>query len=231
MDNIYERTKLVIGEDNLNKLKQAKVCICGIGGVGSFALEALARIGIGTLILIDNDNVDVTNINRQLIATVDNVGNSKVEEAKKRINKINPNIHVISIQDYIDKNNVQKYITEDLDYVVDAIDSIESKIDIIKTCKIRNIKIISSMGMANRLEPLSIKVSDISKTEMCPLAKVVRKRLKQEGINKVKVVYSTESAIKTQNGVLGSVSFVPSTAGLIIASEVVKDIISKKDED
>lgn len=230
MDNIYERTKLVIGEENLNKLKQAKICICGIGGVGSYALEALARIGIGSIVIIDKDNIDVTNVNRQLIATVDNVGKAKVEEAKKRTNKINPTIQVLSIKDYIDKNNVERYITDDLDYVIDAIDSIESKIDIIKTCKKKNIKIISSMGMANRLEPLKIKVSDISKTEMCPLAKVVRKRLKQEGINKVKVVYSIEQVIKTQTRVLGSVSFVPSVAGLVIASEVVKDIINKKDE-
>jgi len=230
VNEIYQRTELVIGKEKLQKLKGSKVCICGIGGVGSYALEALARIGIGNIIIIDKDDVDITNVNRQLIATVDNVGNSKVEEAKKRITSINPNIQVTAIKDYIDSSNVDKYITEDWDYVVDAIDSVESKIDIIKKCKQKNIKVISSMGMANRLEPLQIKVSDISKTEVCPLAKVVRKRLKEEGIKKVKVVFSTENAIKTGSKTLGSVSFVPATAGLVIASELVKDIISEKDE-
>lgn len=231
MENIYQRTELVIGTENINKLRRSKVCICGIGGVGSYVLEALARIGIGTLVIIDKDVIDSTNINRQLIATVDNVGKDKVEEAKKRIKSINPNIHIISIKDYIDSTNVDEHIPTDCDYVVDAIDSVESKISIIKRCKQQNINIISSMGMANRLEPLKIKVADISKTEVCPLAKIVRKRLKEEGISKVKVVYSTETAIKPQTKTLGSVSFVPSTAGLVIASEVVKDIIkNKKDE-
>lgn len=225
MDRIYQRTELVIGKTNLEKLKSSKICICGVGGVGSYVLEALARIGVGSITIIDKDNVDMTNINRQLIATVDNVGNSKVEEAKKRINTINPTIQVTAIKDFIDSNNVEKYITLDYDYVVDAIDSVDSKIAIIKTCKKNNIKIISSMGMANRLDPLKIKVTDISKTEMCPLAKVVRKRLKEEEIQKVKVVFSTEIAVKPEGAQLGSVSFVPSTAGLVIASEVVKDII------
>lgn len=230
MEDIYQRTELVIGKENVNKLKKSKVCICGIGGVGSYVLEALARAGIGTLIIIDKDVVDITNVNRQLIATVDNVGKDKVEEAKIRINSINPNIQIIAIKDHIDSTNVDEYIESDCDYVVDAIDSVESKISIIKRCKQQGTKVISSMGMANRLEPLKIKVADISKTEVCPLAKVVRKRLKEEGINKVKVVYSTELAIKTQSKTLGSVSFVPATAGLVIASEVIKDIINKKDE-
>ena len=225
MDEIYQRTALVIGNENIEKLKNTKICICGIGGVGSYTLEALARIGVGYLTIIDKDNVDITNVNRQIIATVDNVGKSKVEEAKKRIKSINPNIQVTAVKDFIDETNVEKYITEDYDYVVDAIDSVESKIAIIKKCKEKNIKIISSMGMANRLEPLKIKVSDISKTEVCPLAKVIRKRLKEEGIKQVKVLFSTENAIKTQSKTLGSVSFVPSVAGLVIASEIVNEII------
>ncbi len=226
MDKIYQRTELVIGEANLEKLKKANVCICGIGGVGSYTLEALVRVGVGKITIIDNDNVDITNINRQIIATVDNVGNSKVIEAKKRINSINPNIQVTSIKDFIDSSNVEKYITADYDYVVDAIDSVESKIAIIKECKKKQIKIISSMGMANRLDPLKIKVTDISKTEVCPLAKVVRKRLREENIQKVKVVFSTENAVKPTGNVLGSMSYVPSVAGLVIASEIVKDLIS-----
>ena len=226
MEEIYNRTRLVIGDEKLQRIKNANVCICGIGGVGSYTLEAIARIGVGKITIIDKDDVDITNINRQLIATVDNVGKAKVEEAKKRITSINPNIQITAIKDNIDAINISKYITQDLEYVIDAIDSVDSKIAIIKECKKKNIKIISSMGMANRLDPLQIKVADISKTEVCPLAKVVRKRLKDEGIGKVKVVFSTENVIKTASKELGSVSFVPSTAGLIIASEVIKDIIS-----
>lgn len=225
MDSIYQRTELVIGKLNLEKLKKSRVCICGMGGVGSYTLEALARIGIGNITIIDNDNIDITNINRQLIATVDNVGNCKVEEARKRISSINPEVQVTAIHDFIDSSNVEKYITKDYDYIVDAIDSVESKIDIIKECKKKDIKIISSMGMANRLDPLKIKISDISKTEVCPLARVVRKRLKEEHVEKVKVVFSVENAIKTDSKVLGSVSYVPATAGLVIASEIVKDLI------
>ncbi len=225
MEEIYNRTRLVIGEEKLQKIKNASVCICGIGGVGSYTLEALARIGVGRITIIDKDDVDITNVNRQLIATVYNVGNAKVEEAKKRIKSINPDIQVTTIKDNIGSTNVNKYITQDLDYVIDAIDSVDSKIALIKECKNKEIKIISSMGMANRLDPLQIKVADISKTEVCPLAKVVRKRLKGEGIQKVKVVYSTENAIKTGYKELGSVSFVPSVAGIVIAAEVVKDIM------
>ena len=230
MEEIYQRTELVIGKENVNKLKKSKVCICGIGGVGSYVLEALVRAGIGTIVIIDKDVVDITNINRQLVATVDNVGKDKVEEAKKRINSINPSIQVIAIKDYIDSTNVDRYIEENCDYVVDAIDSVESKISLIKRCKQIGVRVISSMGMANRLEPLKIKVADISKTEICPLAKVVRKRLRQEGINKVKVVFSIEEPIKNGSKKLGSISYVPSVAGLVIVSEIVKDIICKKDE-
>ena len=228
MDNIYQRTELVIGKKNLEKLKKTKVCICGIGGVGSYVLEALARVGVGSITIIDKDNIDITNLNRQIIATMGNVGNPKVTEAKKRITSINPEINITAIQDFIDSNNVEQYIAKDYDYVIDAIDSVESKIAIIKTCKQKGVKIISSMGMANRLDPLRIKITDISKTEVCPLAKVVRKRLKEEKIEKVKVVFSTENAIKTEGKLLGSVSYVPATAGLVIASEVVKDIINKE---
>ena len=230
MDEIYQKTKIVLGEANMQKLKESKICICGVGGVGSYVLEALARVGIGSITIIDNDYVDITNVNRQLIATVDNVGNSKVEEAKKRIKAINPEIQVTAIKAFIDSDNIEEYILKDYDYVIDAIDSVESKIALIKTCKKYNVKIISSMGMANRLDPLQIKVADISKTEVCPLAKIVRKRLREEGIKKVKVVFSTECAVKTESKILGSVSYVPAAAGLVIASNVVKDIIQESDE-
>ncbi len=224
LEKIYDRTEIVLGKEKLEILKKSHVVICGIGGVGSYTLEALTRIGVGHITVVDKDTVDVTNINRQIIATVDNVGNSKVEVAKKRVSLINPSIKVDTVKEFIDENNIPTYITKDVDYVVDAIDSVESKIALIKYCKKENIKIISSMGTANKLDPLKLTVTDISKTEMCPLAKIVRKRLKEEGITKVKVVYSTEPAIKTNTTTLGSVSFVPSVAGLIIASEVVKDL-------
>lgn len=225
LEDIYQRTTLLIGKEKTDILKNAKVCVFGVGGVGSYAVEALARIGIGHIVIVDKDTVDVTNINRQLIALSTNVGLAKVDVCKKRINEINPNIKVTSISSFVDKSNVNEYITCDMDYVIDAIDTVESKIDIIKRAKELNVKVISSMGMANRLEPLKLKVDDISKTEMCPLAKVIRKRLKEEKIFKVKVIYSTEPAIKTGEKTLGSVSFVPSVAGLVICSEVVKDLI------
>lgn len=228
MEDMYERTKILIGKENVELLKKSKVCIFGVGGVGSYAVESLARIGIGNITIIDKDVVDITNINRQLIAMSTNIGNSKVEEFKKRICDINPDIKVTAIKSFVDDTNVDKYITSDMDYVIDAIDTVESKIAIIKRCKKLNIRMISSMGMANRLDPLKIKIADISKTEVCPLAKIIRKRLRLEKISKVKVVYSMENPIKVEGKTLGSVSFVPSVGGLIIASEVVKDLINIK---
>lgn len=225
-NSIYDRTKLVIGEESLEKIKKTKVVICGIGGVGSYAMEALARIGIGNITIIDKDKVNITNINRQIIADTKTIGLVKVLVAKERINNINPQIEVKAIEDYIDNSNLEKYLSN-ADYIIDAIDSVESKLMLISYAKENNIQIISSMGMANKLNPMDIKVGDIEKTEMCSLAKIIRKKLKEINISKVKVVYSTESPIKNKKGVLGSVSFVPSVAGLIIASEVVKDIIKK----
>lgn len=227
IEDIYQRTKLVIGNDSLEKIKKSKVCICGIGGVGSYVLEALARVGIGNITVIDKDKVDVTNINRQIIATVNNMDKPKVICAKDRINEINPNIQVDVIEAFIDEENIKEYINSSYDYVVDAIDTINSKLELIKHCYKNNIKIISCMGMGNKMNPLDIKVSDIYKTNVCPLAKIMRKKLKEENIKKLKVVYSEEMPIKNNEGILGSVSFVPSTAGLIIASEVVKDIIKE----
>lgn len=228
IEDIYQRTEIVIGKEGVNKLKNSKVCICGVGGVGSYAIEALARIGVGGLTVIDKDVVDITNINRQIIATMENIGKPKVTVIKERINSINPNIIVQSIETFLDESNISEYITEDFDYVIDAIDSINSKVELIKYCTKNNINVISSMGMANKLEPLMIKVSDIYKTSVCPLAKIMRKKLKENGIKKLKVVYTEEIPIKNDTNVLGSVSFVPSVAGLVIASEVVKDILKEE---
>ena len=223
--DIYNRTEIVLGKENVEKIKSSKVCICGIGGVGSYSMEALARIGVGNITIIDKDKVDVTNINRQLIAMVDNVDKPKVNIAKERIKSINPSINVDTHEIFISKDNISEYIDNTYDYVIDAIDSVDSKVALIKYCYENGIKIISSMGMANRINPLDIRVADIYKTKMCPLAKIMRKRLKEINIKKLKVVYSEEEAIKTNTTVLGSISFVPSVAGLVIASEVIKDII------
>lgn len=224
-DDIYNRTEIILGKENIEKIKNSKVCICGIGGVGSFAMEALARIGVGQITIIDKDKVDVTNINRQLIATIDNVDKPKVEVGKDRIKSINLDIDVKTHEVFITKDNMSEYIDNTYDYVIDAIDSVDSKVALIKYCYDNNIKVISSMGMANRINPLDIKVADIYKTKMCPLAKIIRKKLKDLNIKKLKVVYSEEEAIKPNAKELGSVSFVPSVAGLVIASEVIKDII------
>ena len=226
-DDIYNRTEIILGKESIQKIKNSKVCICGIGGVGSFAMEALARIGVGHITVIDKDSVDVTNINRQLIATVDNVDIPKVKVGEERIKSINPNIDVKTHEIFITKDNITEYIDNTYDYVIDAIDSIDSKVALIKYCYDNNINVISSMGMANRISPLDIKVADLYKTKMCPLAKIMRKKLKELDVKKLKVVYSEEQAIKPNTKELGSVSFVPSVAGLVIASEVIKDIIKE----
>ena len=218
---MFDRTEALLGVENVDKLKKSHVCICGIGGVGSYVLEAIARIGVGKITVIDKDKVDATNINRQLVASWYTVGMEKVEVAKVHVETVNPTAQVQTVCDYIDIGNVNQYITKDFDYVIDAIDSISSKIAIIQRCKELGIPVISCMGMANKLEPLKIKVSDISKTSVCPLAKVIRKRLKDLNITNVKVVYSEEEPRKNEQRKLGSVPYVPSVAGLIIASEVV----------
>jgi tRNA A37 threonylcarbamoyladenosine dehydratase len=222
----YDRTEILIGKENIEKLKNLHVAVFGVGGVGSYAVEALVRAGVGKITIVDADNVDETNINRQLLATVDVVGEAKVDVLEKRILSINPKIKVHKICDFYSAENREKFFENSYDYVVDAIDSIASKIDLIKYCYDNNIKIISSMGTANKLEPLKLKVTDINKTIVCPLAKIIRKKAKEFGIKKLKVVYSEELPIKNENtNILGSISFVPSVAGLIIASEVVRDII------
>lgn len=224
---MYNRTEMLLGKSSVDKLKKANICICGVGGVGSYALEAICRLGVNSITVIDKDKVDPTNINRQLVASWYTVGMEKAEVAKVHIETISPRTKVNAVVDYIDSVNVERYITKDFDYVIDAIDSISSKIAIIKRCKELGVPVISSMGMANKLEPLKIKVADISKTSVCPLARIIRKRLKELNIDKVKVVYSEEEPIKNRDGILGSVPYVPSVAGLVIASEVVKDITNE----
>lgn len=229
----FQRTRLLIGEENFEKLQAATVAIFGCGGVGSFTVEALARSGVGHLVLIDKDNVDVTNINRQLHALTSTVGKSKVEILRERILEINPAANVDTIQKfYLPGEQVENFFICDYDYVVDAIDTITAKISLVLECKRRGIKIISSMGAGNKLDPTQFKVADIFQTKVDPVAKVMRKKLKEYGVEDLKVVYSEEIPRKIDKGdltgkVIGSVAFVPSTAGLILAAEVVTSLLDR----
>lgn len=231
----FSRTELLIGKENLEKLKNSKVAIFGIGGVGSFVLEALTRAGIGNFILVDKDNVDLSNLNRQIIATRKTVGKPKVEVAKERILEINPNAEVEIYKEFF-MPETEGILDSTISYVVDAIDTVTAKIELVKRAQELNIPIISSMGTGNKLDPTKFEVSDIYKTSVCPLAKVMRKELKARKIKKLKVVYSKELPIKVARNekvvkqIPGSISFVPSVAGLIIAGEVIKDIINYKAE-
>lgn len=230
MEKIFDRTRLLIGDEGLDILKNAKVCVFGLGGVGSFTVEALARAGVGHLLLVDFDVVDITNINRQLHATMSTIGKSKVELMKDRINDINPMCKVKILKEFCTPENIFSILEERYDYIVDAIDTVKSKLAIIEYAKNNNISVISSMGTANKLSNKNFEVVDIKKTHTCPLAKVMRKELKAKGISEgVKVVYSTDPSIKVpQNGknkVLGSISFVPPVAGFILAGEVINDLL------
>ena len=226
MENQNLRTEMLIGELALEKLTKSHVAVFGIGGVGSYVVEALSRAGIGNLTLVDNDEVNVTNINRQIVALHSTVGKSKVEVARDRIFDINPNINVTVHKIFYSHETSSQFDFSKFDYVVDAIDSVSSKIELIQKAKDANIPIISSMGTGNKLNPTMFEIEDIYKTSVCPLARVMRTELKKLGVKNLKVLYSKEEPIK-QNGqrIPASISFVPSTAGLIIAGEVIKDII------
>ena len=233
--NFTTRTSLIIGDEGVDKLKNCNVIVFGVGGVGSFAAEAIARAGVGNLTIVDFDDVDITNINRQLPALHSTVGRYKVDVMKERILDINPNINIKDIREVYNKDTSESILSEDYDYVVDAIDMVTSKIHLIETCKNKGIEIISSMGMGNKLDPTKIEVTDIHKTTICPLARVMRKELKDRRIKKLKVVYSTEQPADLKKKIFngkkatpGSISFVPSVGGLIIASVVINDLLNKK---
>ncbi len=219
------RTEILIGKQGIEKLEKAKIIIYGIGGVGSYTTEALARAGIGNLILVDNDKITPSNINRQIHATTKTVGKNKVDVMKKRIEEINPNANV---QVYMNEENEENLINTECSYVVDAVDTIKTKLTLIEKANEIGVPIISAMGAGNKLDATKFEVSDIYKTSECPLAKVMRKELKKRNIEKLKVVYSKEKGISNENNVIGSISFVPSVMGLIIAGEVIKDIINNK---
>lgn len=233
MSNQFSRTELLIGKEAIEKLNKSKVAIFGIGGVGSYVVEGLARAGVGNFILVDNDKISQSNLNRQLIATHKTIGKYKVDVAKERILEINPNAKVEIYQEFFMPDS-KEILDETVDYIIDSIDTVTAKIELVMRANKLNIPIISSMGTGNKLNPTEFEVTDIYKTSVCPLAKVMRKELKARGIQNLKVIYSKEEPIKpnqteeqtiTRKQVPGSVSFVPSVAGLIIAGEVVKDII------
>ena len=233
--DIFSRTELLIGKEGLLKLKNSTVAVFGIGGVGSFAVEALVRAGIGKLVLIDGDDVCVTNVNRQIHATTRTIGKPKVDVMKDRILEINPEAQVLTFKEFYSSENSDKLLSKEYDYVIDAIDRVSSKVDLIVKCTLLGIPIISSMGAGNKLDPTKFEVADIYQTSVCPLAKVMRRELKKRGIKSLKVVYSKEEPIKNfyrseakiSKPAPGSISFVPSVVGLILAAEVVKDLLKK----
>ena len=227
--NQFSRTELILGKNGIEKLNKAKVAIFGLGGVGSYVVEGLARAGVGNFILVDNDVVDITNINRQIIATNLSIGKDKVEVEKERVLEINPKVKVDCFKEFFMPDSSHEMIDESIDYIVDAIDTVTAKIELVVTANKLGIPIISAMGTGNKLDPTRFEVTDIYKTKVCPLAKVMRKELKSRNIKHLKVVYSQEEPIKHDGNVPGSVSFVPSVAGLIIAGEVIKDIINKEE--
>lgn len=227
---------MLIGEEAFDKLKNSKVAIFGLGGVGSFAAEAIARAGIGEIDLFDGDIVDNTNINRQLVALDDTVGKPKVEVMKERISKINKSAKVCSNRVFFDRDTCDSYDFSNYSYVIDAIDTVSSKLLMIKKAFDAGVPIISSMGTANKLNPCDLEVCDVYETENCPLARVMRRELRKMKIDNLKVVFSKEKPKFTpnlcdENGkrINSSISFVPPVAGFILASEVVKDIINKKE--
>ena len=226
------RTALLLGDENVEKLKKSHVAVFGVGGVGGFVAEALARSGVGHIDLIDNDRVSLSNINRQIIALHSTVGRKKTEVMAERIKDINPEICVTTHEIFYLPETADEVDFSAFDYVVDAIDTVSGKIAIVEKAHRENVPVISSMGTGNKLDPTAFEVADIQKTSVCPLARVMRRELKKRGIERLKVVYSKEEPRppkvvdeETGKSVPASISFVPSVAGLIIASEVIKDLI------
>lgn len=231
--NIFSRTELLIHEEGLKKLKNAKIIVFGVGGVGGYVVEALVRSGIGHIAIVDHDRVSLSNINRQIIATHETIGQLKVDVMEQRMMAINPECHIQKYDMFFLPENQQIINLHQFDYIVDAIDTVTAKILLVQLANQYHVPIISSMGTGNKMDPLQLKVDDIYKTSVCPLARVMRRELKKRHISHLKVVYSTEKPIDTQpyydenthKRIPGSIAFVPSTAGLIIASEVIKDLL------
>ena len=228
MSVALSRTELVLGKDAVEKLQHAHVAIFGLGGVGGYCLEALARSGVGKLDLFDKDRFEESNLNRQILATREVLGRLKTDVAKERVLSINPDAEVATFPIFYLPENADTIDLSIYDYVVDAIDTVSGKLAVIEHAKAANVPIISCMGAGNKTDPLAFQVSDIEKTTVCPLAKVMRKELKTKGINGVKAVYSTEPAIRVEQGedkTIGSLASVVAVAGLLLANEVIKDLI------
>jgi tRNA A37 threonylcarbamoyladenosine dehydratase len=245
----FSRTELLVGKEGIEKLKKSTVAIFGIGGVGSFAAEALCRCGVGRLVLVDYDDICLTNLNRQIHATRKTVGKPKVDVMKERLLEINPDADIIVYKELYNEETADRLLLPEYDYVVDAIDMVTSKINLVLRCQEMNIPVISCMGAGNKMDPTRLEITDIYKTSVCPLAKVMRYELRKRGVKKLKVVYSKEEPITPKSDVAdcktncicsnketanctkrrqipGSTSFVPSAAGLAIASAVVRDLLA-----
>lgn len=232
------RTRQLLGDEAMDKLKNATVAVFGLGGVGGYVVEALCRSGVGSLELIDHDTISVTNINRQILATVDTVGMDKVEAAVRRVQQIDPNIRVVGRKVFYTPETAEQFDFSRYDYVVDAIDTITGKLMLVQAAREAGVPIISSLGTGNKLDPTAFRVGDIYETTVCPLARIMRKECRRRGIDHLKVVYSTEDPINRdipedllqelpqgRNALPGSCAFVPSVAGLILAGEVIKDLV------
>ncbi len=222
---MFERFELLVG-NKIEDIKNKKVLVVGVGGVGSYTVESLVRCGIRSITIIDNDIIDITNLNRQLMTTTDNVGESKVEVVKNRIESINPKCSVNAINAFLDENNIDS-IVNDYDYVVDACDTVKTKVGLINICNKKNIKLISAMGTGNKMDPSKLEITDIYKTNNDPLAKLIRHECRGLGIKKLTVVCSSELPIKKGVKTIPSNSFVPATAGLLITSYIINDIVGE----
>lgn len=221
----FSRLEILV-ENKINLIKDKTVLVLGLGGVGGYVVEALARSGIGRIIIVDNDKVEITNLNRQIIATHSTIGMHKVDAMEERIMSINPKCKVTKIRDFITKDNIHILFNEEIDYVVDACDTVLTKMELIKECLRKKIKFISSMGTGNKLDPTKLEIIDIRKTSYDPLARVIRKMVSEEKIkDKVLVVCSREVPKKTNSKTIGSTSFVPGTAGLLCAAYIINDIV------
>ena len=234
----YARTELLLGSEAMEKLKNARVAVFGLGGVGGYVVEALARSGVGALELIDHDTITPTNINRQILATRSTVGMGKAAAAKARVQDIDPDIQVTARMTFYGPDTAGEFDFSEYSYVVDAIDTVTGKLALIQAAKAANVPILSCMGTGNKLDPTRFQIADISKTSVCPLARIMRKECAKRGIKKLKVLFSTEDPITPKGGtdeelpegrraLPGSVAFVPSVAGLIIAGEVISDLIGR----
>ena len=240
MKSLYSRTALIIGESGIEKLNNSNVLLFGLGGVGSYVFEGLIRAGIKRITVVDNDEYSETNMNRQLYATTSTIGKLKTAVASDRAKEINPSAQVLEINQFVLPGNLGDINFSMYDYVIDAIDTVSAKVEIAKICHEKGVNLISCMGTGNKLDPTLFKVADIKQTKVCPLCKVMRKLLKENGVDKLKVVYSEEEPIKANysddsdkkgsNYAPASISFVPSVAGLIIAGEVIKDLIKGSKE-